>query len=411
MRLSQPALFAGVLVMHGAAAHHGIVNFDLNRDIEIRGVIADLAFVNPHSWLYVDVTGPDGTVTPWRCELRSATVLRRSGWSPEMFPVGLEVVISGAPDRNTPTDCYLSTIMLPDGRSMDRYGQLREPVPVEPVEQRVARLPNGQPNISGDWAGEQRVMTDPRGLTGTLVPVSVAETLGGEMPAGMRAFPGARGTPESLADDPIRAAWSRPTAMPLTDAGRRAAEGFDPASTDNPRLRCEATNILFDWMFDTPVHRITQYDDRITIEYGTVGGLERTIWLEPVERPPVIEPTLAGYSTGRWDDDVLIVQTSHFRPGVLSADGYTMHSGELRVVERYTLDTERWALTRAYVAEDPLYFEGQYTGTDTVFISDLPYQHDVCDDRSFRVDDLEAAAAPEEAAEEVRPLPWWRFLN
>src|SRR5262245_41173365 len=78
-----------------ALAHHGIVNFDLNKDIEITGVVTDLAFVNPHSWLYLSVTSADGTVTPWRCEMRAATVLRRSGWSEEWFANGSQVRITG----------------------------------------------------------------------------------------------------------------------------------------------------------------------------------------------------------------------------------------------------------------------------------------------------------------------------
>ncbi len=412
---------AGVATLALAAhahAHHGIVNFDLNRDIELRGVITDIAFVNPHSWLYLDVQNDDGSITPWRCELRSATVLRRSGWSAEMFQQGMEVHITGAPDRRVATDCYLSTIAFADGRSMDRYGMLREAAPVLPPAARSARLANGEPNISGDWAGEQRVMTDPRGLTGTLVPLSVAETLDGELPPGMRSFPGARGTPESLAEDPIRAAWSRPTAMPLTEAGLRAIEGFDPASTDNPRLRCEATNILFDWMFDTPVHRITQHDDRITIEYGTVGGLNRTIHMQSgaaADLPAgAREPSLAGFSVGRWEDDILVVETSDFAPGILSADGYTPHSDQLRVVERFSLDAETLALTREYVAEDPLYFEGLYTGSDTVFPADLPFELDVCDDRSFRVSadtsETEADSVSDAAADSVG-RPWWRFRD
>ena len=68
-----------------AAAHHGIINFDMNREIDIAGVVSRFTFVNPHSWLHVDVTGTDGRVTEWRCELRGATVLRRSGWSQDMF--------------------------------------------------------------------------------------------------------------------------------------------------------------------------------------------------------------------------------------------------------------------------------------------------------------------------------------
>ena len=133
-------------------------------------------FVNPHAWLYLDVTGADGKVAAWRCEMRSATTLRRSGWSPEMFKQGEPVTITGAPDRNDPSSCYLSTIVFADGSSADRYGQLsKAPAPRAAVE-RAARLPSGEPNISGDWAPEQLVMTDPRGRGGALVPLSQAQS-------------------------------------------------------------------------------------------------------------------------------------------------------------------------------------------------------------------------------------------
>ena len=69
-----------------ALAHHGFGSFNTNEEIEITGVVTDLAFVNPHSWLYLDVRRQNGDVIAMRCEMRSATTLRRSGWTPEMFP-------------------------------------------------------------------------------------------------------------------------------------------------------------------------------------------------------------------------------------------------------------------------------------------------------------------------------------
>ena len=54
-------------------------------------------------------------------------------------------------------------------------------------------------------------MTDPRGLEGTLVPLSVADRFEpGEVPEGGRAFQGSRGTPESFSDDPLATTWERP---------------------------------------------------------------------------------------------------------------------------------------------------------------------------------------------------------
>ena len=118
-------LIAGGAVAATASAHHGIANFDLNKDISISGTVAKLAFVNPHSWLYVNVVGADGKAAEWQCEMRAATVLRRSGWSEAMFTPGTPVTITGSPDRNQPNTCYLGTITFADGTSMDRYGQRR----------------------------------------------------------------------------------------------------------------------------------------------------------------------------------------------------------------------------------------------------------------------------------------------
>jgi hypothetical protein len=291
-----------------------------------------------------------------------------------MFKAGTSITVTGSPERNKPNVCYLGTVILADGTSMNRYGQLKKPAPAAQVA-RAARLPSGVPNLGGDWAAEQRVMTDPRGLSGAFLPLSEAQKLKpGEVPEGQRAFPGARGTPESLAADPIRASWTRPTPVTLTEAGKRALVGFDPSSPKhNPRLRCEPTNILFDWTFDTLVNRITQTDESITLKYGFME-LERKIHLKLDKHPPNLVPSVAGHSIGRWEGDVLVVDTIGFAPGVLLADSHTLHSDRLHVVERFTLDPKKNAIVRSYVAEDPLYFVGQYKGSDTVYVADLSYE-------------------------------------
>jgi len=364
-------------------AHHGLANFDLNTEITIAGTVTRIAFVNPHSWVYLDVTDENGEVQAWRCELRGASVLRRSGWTPEMFATGTRLTITGAPDRFEPNTCYFGTAVFADGSSIDRYGQIARPEP-SLSGTRPARRPNGVPNIAGDWAAEQRMLTDPRGMRGAFLPMSVARALEpGAVPAGTQAFPGTRGTAVSLAEDPIDAYWNRPSAVPLTEAGARAIEDFDGASADNPRLRCEITNILFDWTFEADVNRILQEEDRITLQYGTMG-LERTIHLDGGGPPDDLAPSRGGYSVGRWEGDELVVETVGFLPGILSADGRVPHSDRLHVVERFTLDPAGPALRRTYVAEDPLYLQGAYTGSDVVYPADTPYMATTCDDRSYK---------------------------
>jgi hypothetical protein len=368
-----------------AAGHHGIANFDLNADIELDGVITDVEFLNPHSWLYFTVTSADGETVDWRCEMRGATVLRRSGWSEDMFVQGARVTVTGSPDRTDPTTCYLGTALFADGSSVDRYGQLREPIPVSGAN-RPPRLANGLPNISGDWAAEQQVMTDPRGQMGTLVRLSQAETFeAGQTPGGGPGFPGARGTAISLAADPVDAYWNqRPTSMPLTAAGEAAIAGLDFSSGDNPRLRCAPTNILFDWYFEMDVNRIVQAADEIRLRYGSMG-IERTIHLDLDAHPDAIEPSVSGHSIGRWEDGVLVVDTIGFLPGILNADGRVPHSDQLHIVERFSLNTDTMALRREYTAEDPRYFEGTFRGSDTMLPSDLPFHGTTaCEDRTYR---------------------------
>src|SRR5688572_21233908 len=326
-----------------ASAHHGIINFDMNREVDVSGVVTRLAFVNPHSWLHFDVTGPDGRVTSWRCELRGATVLRRSGWSPDMFAKGARVKITGAPDRFEPNTCYLGTAVFEDGTRVDRYGQISRPgaAATAAVVERPRRRPDGTPNFAGEWAGEQRVLTDPRGISGAFLPLSVARELPpGAVPEGAQAFPGTRGTAVTQAENPVDQFWNRrPSIRPLTPAGAKAIEGFDGASADNPRLRCEPTNIIFDWTFEADVNRIVQEDDRIVVRYGSMG-IERTIYLNMTEHPSDAAPSRVGHSIGRWEDDVLVVDTIGFESGILSADGRLPHSDRLHVVERFSLDLD-----------------------------------------------------------------------
>ena len=131
-----------VLCWHASDAHHGIANFDLNSDIELHGVLDHVEFLNPHSWLYLAVTDANGNVVDWRCEMRGATVLKRSGWSETMFVPGTPITVTGSPDRRDPATCYLGTATFADGSSVDRYGQLQAPN-AEAGDNRPARLASG----------------------------------------------------------------------------------------------------------------------------------------------------------------------------------------------------------------------------------------------------------------------------
>lgn len=365
-----------------ALAHHGISNWDLNKDVTLTGHITRLEFLNPHAWLHLEVKDAAGKPQAWSCEMRSAYSLRRSGWTTDMFKAGNAITVTGSPERTKPRQCYLSTIQFTDGSSMDRYGQRQLPAAEKArvAAVRPARTADGKPNLAGDWSAEQRVMTDPRGQLGTLVPLSQAGKMKpGELPSGQPAFPGARGSPASLAADPIRAAWDRPIPVKLTATGRKAVDAFNPATRDNPRLRCEPTGILFDWGFDSVTNRIEQSPTRITMRYGHMD-LVRTIHLDRKAPPANTRGSRAGYSVGRWDGDALVVETTNFLPGVLNADSRILHGSQLRITERFELDPATHKLLRRFEAVDPEYFEDAWRGADEVSPAEVAWSEYRCKD-------------------------------
>jgi hypothetical protein len=370
-----------------AGAHHGFGNFALDEDITVSGVVTKIDFVNPHSWVHFDVTNADGTKSQQRCELRSATTLRRSGWTPEMFAPGTKITIQGSPDRAEKGACYTSTLTFGDGTVLDRYGQrIAAQAPVA----RPARTADGKPNLAGDWAVEQLVMTDAAGRDGTLVPLSQVRNFApGAVPEGQREIPGARGTPEAQQPRTAPAggggAFGRP-AVALTAAGTAAQQALPQLS--RAERSCAPGSIVSDWGGE-PVNRITQTPNAITMQYGRTG-MSRTVNVGMAAHPANVAPSRAGHSIGQWEGDVLVVDTIGFQPGTFL--GTTPHSAALHVVERFSLDTATNTLKREVTADDSQFWTAQFTNSTSMIVSTVPYEPEVCADLTPPVPAAPAAA-------------------
>jgi hypothetical protein len=339
-----------------AYAHHGAGRFDMRQKVELEGKVTRIDFVNPHSYIYFDVIR-DGKVISMKCETRSATVLRRSGWSAEMFVPGMTIKVTGSPHRDDPTACTVDTVTLGNAPTLERYQQLSSAKPVDRTK-RPFRMPDGKVNLAGEWAQEQQILARPPGGRGGLVPISQAAAINaGKLP---------------MPDGP--AGWFPPP-VKLTAAGQAAAEALRKRPTsENPRLSCQITSILFDWVFDGTINRITQSANEIKMEYGF--GLTRIVHMNMTAHPAKITPSRGGHSIGRWDGDTLVVDTVGFEPGSLA--GSLPHSGKLHVIERFTLNQATLELTRDIVAEDPEYFADKYVDTDSVLPADAPFRVEAC---------------------------------
>lgn len=88
------------LIVGNAAAHHAGVMFDDAAEVTLTGVVREFQFTNPHSWLLVDVTNDDGSVTTWGFEAEGPSIMMRRGIRPGDLTPGTRLTITGHPMRD-----------------------------------------------------------------------------------------------------------------------------------------------------------------------------------------------------------------------------------------------------------------------------------------------------------------------
>ena len=115
------AAAAGILMISilPLAAHHAFsAEFDANKAVKLRGIVAKSDMVNPHCWIYVDVKNEDGTTTQWMLEAGSPNVLIRRGFTKLSLPKGTEVIFEGFQAKDGSPRANGRDITFPDGRKL-----------------------------------------------------------------------------------------------------------------------------------------------------------------------------------------------------------------------------------------------------------------------------------------------------
>ncbi len=100
-------------------AHHAFsAEFDAKRPVKLRGVVTKMEWINPHSWIHIDVKDPAGKVTAWMVEGGAPNALLRRGFTKASLPTGTEVVIEGYQAKDGSNKANGRDITLPDGKKL-----------------------------------------------------------------------------------------------------------------------------------------------------------------------------------------------------------------------------------------------------------------------------------------------------
>jgi hypothetical protein len=111
----------GALILSAAAlsAHHSFAaEFDANKPVQLRGTVARVEWINPHTWIHIDVKEADGTTVRWMIEGGTPNTLLRRGLTKASLPEGTEIVVDGYRAKNGLNRANGRDVTFPDGRKL-----------------------------------------------------------------------------------------------------------------------------------------------------------------------------------------------------------------------------------------------------------------------------------------------------
>jgi DNA/RNA endonuclease YhcR with UshA esterase domain len=100
-------------------AHHSFAaEYDKNKPVKVTGTVTKFDFSNPHSWIYLDAKGEDGTVVSWAFETASAGALYRRGLRKDTIKPGMVVTITGFGAKDNSRTADAQDVTMADGAVM-----------------------------------------------------------------------------------------------------------------------------------------------------------------------------------------------------------------------------------------------------------------------------------------------------
>lgn len=307
--------------MESSRAHHSDARYDQTTVIGLQGVVTRYLWRNPHVTFYIEAEDANGNTVEWGVEIGSTPIMSRSGWTADLLAPGEVVTVQAHPDRNHRAHVMMISLEKSDGSI---WAQNESDFGTTASATSIAGLWKGTAETTGQFVQEFE---------------SIALT-----PAGAAA----------------RAAFDYQLHSPIADC-------VPPPSPDS---------VLGSTVY---LNEIELLDDRVIIRSEFFDAV-RTIYLDGRAHPENGERTNQGHSIGRWEGDVLHVDTALFADH-RDASGNGVPSGaQKHLIERFYLNEDGTRLVVDIELSDPEYLaETLITSKSLVYVPQLellPYNCD-----------------------------------
>jgi hypothetical protein len=106
------ALICSVVAIVPLWAHHSHGNYNMTQYTNLKGKVTEIHWINPHSWIYLEVTNEKGETDVWALEGASVTQLARKGWTKESIKTGDTITVRCHQLRDNTNGCLLGYVSV-----------------------------------------------------------------------------------------------------------------------------------------------------------------------------------------------------------------------------------------------------------------------------------------------------------
>jgi hypothetical protein len=300
-----------------ARAHHSNSAYQVDQIITLSGTVKEWRWSNPHTWLHLTVEDENGEQAEWAVEGRAPGVLGRAGWDRTILQPGETVTVHASPSKDGSLVGIIARVTKADGTILGNRPNFvpdTDAGPATPVVASTGSRPDFsgvyypfQPGAGGAPAGGARSDAPPP------PPTRSAPTSDGSQGRGPNA---PKLTPEYLAKWEVIAASRTSGSYEYDNIANCLPPGM-------PAMMGMAYGM-----------EVMQNDQKITFFSEHQDALRR-VYLDGRQPSEQVlnDPTYAGYSTGHWDGDTLVVETVALTTKSF-IDGSSPHSDKMTVHER-----------------------------------------------------------------------------